>query len=399
MGKLILIVLMILPTSFICRQAQAQSPEIVVDIANDSIDVCGGNKSSLIIVYVQGIAVQDSIFGYDIEIRYNPEKLYLTTEIFSGTLTEQFADHKLTFPEPGIARGWAANFNRPVATQQNNQPLIAVSGEYLGDCNDTAQVFISAISFSHVQDNEVIDIPGVVGSDAVVAGYIADKPERRVQLLSDSNALHLEGIQVSDPVTLQLKNGLGKNIESLEIEISNTNPQQFIIQDIETASDDIEIVESHEETDGKWFVSLTSSSVWSTDLLLRLKIASLANINDTGTVVVRPVQVSTCACVSQLLGSSIELHSTEKIEVDVKEGIGDKRTIVIEQTGNGWYISRSDGAIGSVRIATILGQEVLEMNNIEQSSIYIENNAWSRGLYLLQVSTDQHKKTILIEKL
>lgn len=389
---------MILPAFLLCRQAQAQSPNIIVDMRNDSIDVCDGSKSSLIIVYVQGISIQDSIFGYDIEIRYNPEKLYLSNEIFSGTLTEQFADHKLTFPEPGIARGWAANFSKPIATQQSNQPLIAVGGEYRGDCTDTVQVHISSISFSHVQDNEVVDIAGTVGSEAVVVGYIADKPERRIQIMADSSRVRLQDRTISTPVTLQLRNGIGKNIDSLEVEISVTNPQQFAIQDIKAASSDVEIVESREEGNGLWFVRMVFPEVWSSDSLLRLTIASLANKNDTGTVVVRPVQVSTCACVSQLLGSSIELQSTEKIEVSVEER-RDKQQVFIEQAGNGWHIWKSEGNLGSIRIATILGQEVIEINDIRENSIYIDNSTWSRNLYLIQIGTDQQRKTILIEKL
>jgi hypothetical protein len=398
MLRLTIIVLMFLPAFFLCRQAQAQSPNIIVSVKNDSIDVCGAGKRSLIIVYVQEISVQDSIFGYDIELRYTPDKLYLTDEIFSGTLTEQFADHKLTFPEPGIARGWAANFSRPITTQQKNQPLIAVAGEYRGDCDDTVQVRISAISFSHVQDNDVVDIEGSVENEAVVTGYIADKPERRVQLVSDSSSIHLEDVAVSHPVTLQLKNGIGRNIRSLDIEIAVTNPQQFAIRDIESASSGVEIMESREESNGLWFVQLAVPEIWSTELLMKLKIASLANKNDTGTVVVRPVQVSTCGCVSQLLGSSIELQSTEKIEVGVEE-VHDIPQVFIEQTGNGWYIRKTEGALGSIRIATVLGQQILQMDELTEDSIYIDNSTWSRTLYLIQVGSDQQRKTILIEKL
>lgn len=107
-----------------------QEPQITIGIRNDTVDVCEGQNRSLIIVYVQDIAIPDSILGYNIELQYNPDKLYLTDEIFSGTLTESFNDHKLTFPEAGIASGWAVNTLKVVKTSTANQPLIAMRGRF-----------------------------------------------------------------------------------------------------------------------------------------------------------------------------------------------------------------------------------------------------------------------------
>lgn len=392
--------LTILPAFFICRQAQAQFPEIEVSVQSNPIDVCGASKRSLIIVYVQKISTQDSIFGYDIEIRYNPEKLYLTDEVFSGTLTEQFADHKLTFPEPGIARGWAASFSNPVRTQQDNQPLIAMSGEYLGDCNDTVQIQVSAISFAHVHNNDVLDIEGSVGLEGVVAGYIADKPERRVEIKLQEDSLQLEGIQSSDPVLIRLQNGPGRGIDTLDMEFLVTNPRQFGIHSIQPVSG-VEIIESQEKEEGRLLVKLLLHSTWNTDSLAIMRVESHLNTSDSGTVVVRPVQVSTCACVSGLLGSSIELHSTEKVEVDVAELSENRQKVFVSDTGNEWLVWREKGSLGSVKVVNLLGQEMTEMEYVERTSAIIDNRTWPRGLYLILIQSgrEPNRQTILIEKL
>ncbi len=386
---------MTLPALLICRQAQAQEPEIRVGVRDDSSDVCG-DKRSLIVVYVDTIVLQDSILGYDLEVRYNPEKLYLTDEIFVSTLTEQFDDHKLTFPEPGLARGWGANILRPVTTVQQGQPLIAMSGEFIGNCNDTAHVEVSFISFAHVKNDDVFDVAGVTERKGVAKAIIRDRQDRHVTAVVESTPVELKGLQVSESITISLQNGAGKGMTTATVEIAVDNPEQFTVQNI-TAAPGV-LIEDIQSGEGVWIVQIAMGEDWVLEEALQFHIATTGNKDDSARVAVRPVQVNNCACVTRLLGSGVELRSSKEISVSVADEPEsmDKTPLVI-YTDAGWSI-RCAEPIQFVRLATLLGQN-MKMEYTTGSTVVIDNTQLSRGLYLLQIGTGQKTRTIIVEKL
>lgn len=390
--------LLFLPALFWCRQGNAkQEPQITIGVRSDTVDVCESQQRSLIIVYAKNIAIPDSILGYTIELRYNPDKLYLTDEIFSGTLTESFNDHKLTFPEPGVATGWAVNTLRPVKTSTDNQPLIAMRGRFLGNCTDTVHVVVKDISFVHVQDDNVVDIDGNVEQDGLVVGTIRDKSERHVLLKTDTDIVRFTGIEEAPIITAVLENAGGKGIDTMSMELYSSNAEQFFLSDIESGDEKVKIVEKVLLND-TWFVKVVMEEGWSN--LLTFVVATRHNRTDVGTVVVRPVQVNACACVTQLLESSIELQSVEKIEVRVDEESVEKRDIHIGYTDDGWQVYTGSSVLKSVRVVNAIGQEVVFFDNLQAQTVHIDNASMARGIYMIQVRTGEHNmETITIRKL
>lgn len=387
---------MTLPTLFQCRQAQAQIPEIRVGIRDDSSDVCG-DKRSLIIVYVDEISTQDSILGYDLTVRYNPDKLYLTDEIFVNTLTEQFNDHKLTFPEPGIARGWGANILRPVATVQQGQPLVAMRGEFKGICTDTAHIEVSFISFAHVQDDDVLDILGTAERKGIAKAIISDRQDRYITASIDATPIALEGVDTSGFVKVALRNTVSKGVTTATIEVAIDNPAQFKLQDV-VGAEGIQLLQVWQSSEGTWRVEVAISPEWVSEELFQFRIASLSNQNDSAAVAVRPVQVNECACVTRLLGSGVELRSSKKISVSVGELEENSNEVARVVFADGSWNIQSDQHIQLVRLSTLLGQNIAIYTDVGKF-MTIDNTQLSRGLYLLQIGTGHIVKTIIVEKL
>lgn len=104
------------------------------------VDVCSAERRWLLAVNVGTIRPTDSLVSFDITIGYNKNKLLPTDVLKEGTLSANMGyPPVLNTVVPNEMRISGGNIIKPVA---GDLPLFAVSGEFLGSCNE-----ITALSY------------------------------------------------------------------------------------------------------------------------------------------------------------------------------------------------------------------------------------------------------------
>lgn len=138
------------------------------------IDVCGNEnqKEFVLVMDIGKVNPEDSLFGFNFEINYEPEKVNITDPLYINTLSEYLSDKQITVDSKnGKVRGYAVTMGFiPVYGQK---PLIALLGKWLTPCPDSANFSISYIEFTE-------EFKGVVENykPVMLYGEIIPKPDR-----------------------------------------------------------------------------------------------------------------------------------------------------------------------------------------------------------------------------
>ncbi|MCS7176136.1 MAG: T9SS type A sorting domain-containing protein [Candidatus Kapabacteria bacterium] len=116
--------------------------------------------------------VRDSLMGFNLAIRFNPEKLRFHTMLTAGTLAELMEQRGFSAPH-GEIRAYAFTLSRTVA---GSRPLVAFLGDYQLKCPDTTHVQLQYVEF-----NEEFERRRVVVVDTLpktIEARILDAPTR-----------------------------------------------------------------------------------------------------------------------------------------------------------------------------------------------------------------------------
>ena len=111
---------------------------------SDTIDYCGNGEVILEVVLDQPVYFADSIYGFDFDIEYNPEKFSFYQVLEPGTLYGKVnnADGGLKFANYGIKGLIQVSFSsnqRPIA---GTNVLVRILGKLKKDCADTSYTFL-----------------------------------------------------------------------------------------------------------------------------------------------------------------------------------------------------------------------------------------------------------------
>ncbi len=155
--------------------AYAQQPLTVRLYPAGEVDVCTSPRECVLVVDVGAVAASDSLLGYNLALRYDPEKLLLHTMLTVGTLSEAMPNRDFS-ARYGELRAYAFTLTRPVWGQK---PLVAFLGEFRLECPDTAEVQLLWAEF-----NEEFERQRAVSLDTTpvyVRAVVAQRPERELR--------------------------------------------------------------------------------------------------------------------------------------------------------------------------------------------------------------------------
>jgi hypothetical protein len=131
------------------RAFKAQN-DINLKIENsEQINLCGADRDKRVIItlYIGKILQSDSLFGFNGQLNYNPEKIQFHTALPINTLAEFFEYNRADFNQKGkiifTASQWMSNI--PIS---GDRPLFAFLGNYIGTCPDTSWVNLDFIEFT-----------------------------------------------------------------------------------------------------------------------------------------------------------------------------------------------------------------------------------------------------------
>ncbi|MDW7997303.1 MAG: hypothetical protein RMJ46_06475 [Bacteroidota bacterium] len=140
----------------------------------DTVDVCG-RRECVLTVEAGTVRPQDSLMGFNLAIRFNPEKLVFHTMLTSGTLAEAMDQRGFGAPY-GEIRAYAFTLARIVT---GAKPLVAFLGDYRRECPDTAVLQLLYVEFN--EEFERRKTVAVDTSPVTVVASVADIPDRTLQ--------------------------------------------------------------------------------------------------------------------------------------------------------------------------------------------------------------------------
>lgn len=137
----------------------------------DTVDVCG-RRECVLIVNISAVQPRDSLMGFNLAIRYNPEKLVFHTMLVSGTLAEGMEQRSFSVLY-GEIRAYAFTLTHLIS---GAKPLVAFLGDYRQECPDTTTVQLQYVEFNEEferQNTVVVDTTPVS-----VYARVVDSPSR-----------------------------------------------------------------------------------------------------------------------------------------------------------------------------------------------------------------------------
>ncbi|MBU3678763.1 MAG: hypothetical protein FGM32_04040 [Candidatus Kapabacteria bacterium] len=128
----------VLITSMVVSTVTAQDTLRVQSLR--SVDLCSDKRRWLLAVSLGNIRFADSLESFDITIGFNKSIIRPTDVLKEGTLSAQMSNGPtMNTVVPGEMRIFGFNVARSVS---GNQPLVAVSGDFLGVCTEVGELSV-----------------------------------------------------------------------------------------------------------------------------------------------------------------------------------------------------------------------------------------------------------------
>lgn len=383
-----------------CRQGLAQL-DIEARIEDQSIDICdpGVVVDPLVLIYTSEIFAAQRILGYQVEVSFDPERLRLTTLLNqAGTVTaDLLSESGMQSPESGKVVAFGFNVIGPFLKTDGTRPLIGFAGDFIGDCTGETEVEISYISYAQLDEDEVpIDVLGKVGKSGSFKLTIEDKEERSAELrytgVDTVSFTKTENIQ---DVSFDLVMNANSQVERIAFEILNDNPAQFFIDEVISSAEGVSIEKAEILDEGARIIIDCQIEIDSQeetiDDIFALKIRSINDSNDTGGLVLRPTQVSDCACVTRFLESSVVLKSTKSINTHVDYGFAKdgNNKVSIRENEDAWEIEVHENSSANFAVLTynLLGALIYSAQESHTSMFRISKQNFLPGTYFLAVKS------------
>lgn len=199
------------------------------------IDVCGNNENQKEFVLVMDIGKvnpEDSLFGFNFEINYEPEKVAITDPLYINTLSEYLSDKQVMVDSKnGKVRGYAITMGFiPVYGQK---PLIAFFGKWLQPCPDSASFSVSYIEFTD-------EFKGIVENykPATLYGEVALKPER---IFSTQFAVDSIVNELNFSFDVNLSIPAGSRLKNFELDL-NRNDKNITLDSVYSVTNGVEVL-------------------------------------------------------------------------------------------------------------------------------------------------------------
>lgn len=339
-----------------------------------------------ITVNVGNFVKSDSLFGYELYIKYDRTKLKFDSFLFNGTMTEFFDMRHMDFlseNDTGYVDAWAGTFNRNPIT--GNRHLVAFGGDYIGDCPDSAFVIVDMIDFTDENEDVFSDTVNVfvtanIESDPLnyVEGYFED------QII---DTLKYDSVRT---IKVYADQNIDYNLDSVRIDLL-IETDNFSIQDIKIVSDKIN-EKSITYKDNKANIMLSVDEVLESELLFEVDVKNIYKKEfheSQFTIATEPL--NSCGCIQQGSEYSITLMG----EYDPPVGVYDKTSTEFSYQDDLIKVINSEN-IKKIEIFDITGSRKFSQNYHLQNDIHIQTENFRTGIYFITID---YKNTIENKKI
>ncbi|OGU60658.1 MAG: hypothetical protein A2X64_07995 [Ignavibacteria bacterium GWF2_33_9] len=210
-----------------------------IDVVRD-IDVCDSTAKTRLIfrVNIGRVYYSDSLYGYDLEIRYNPDKIKMINYYTGNTLSEFFEEKSFSFglnqlEDEGIIRGYATTFNFSKPPSAGDSILVAFGAEWLGNCEDTASLEILELNFTDEFKKKLSD----TFDTGIINAYPFENASRFASFTSDKYDVLLKDNETNFNLNFNVKLPANYYADNLLLEF--TDSPFITINDVQVDNENV----------------------------------------------------------------------------------------------------------------------------------------------------------------
>lgn len=368
----------------------SQSNDTVYVKSSYNVDLCDVKDGSnpyegaiQLMIDLGKVDKADSLFGYDFELKYNPDLIKLTAPLYFNTLTEYMDEKNISFiQDSGSALGYGLSMSiyNPVF---GNRKLVAMRGDYLGNCPDTTFVDLNYIEFTEEFSR---NIKGY--KSAKIISYIDYSDERYFNTISSKN-VEIDSIGYED-FELDISTIAEHDVSEFIVIIDK--PQgNFRIDSIQILSDKV-VLNNKKVKESTIELNFTAFDNLDDETLLRAFVYSNENKDDNEKIDIKIELLDNCSCITNINGNEISLKSNFK---DVNSSVND------EFSELKWYYDSINGNINvnttdylkirQVNIYNNMGQIIDRISYNYKKIVTIYTDDLSNGMYVFQIILDNNE--------
>lgn len=150
--KNIALSVMILLVTFMVTGKDIFSENNAKIVVKKSINLCKEDNTRFTFgVNIGEVKTTDSLFGFDIEIKYDPTKVKIINALSGNTLSEIFKEQSFSYGyEENKVKGYATTMEVNIVPPSGNKDLIAFFAEWIGSssCADSSLIEITRLEFT-----------------------------------------------------------------------------------------------------------------------------------------------------------------------------------------------------------------------------------------------------------
>ncbi len=361
------------------------------------VDACAdaNKKQVLITLNIGEVTRQDSLFGFNFEIKYDPSKIRFDFVLWQNTLADEFEiKHSRIDSKDSIIYGTFGHLNPSLAPVAGNKPLLAVIGYWLGNCTDSSEISISYLEYTE-EFQKVND--GF--ENCFVYAKVKDEPNRLLEYSFDIKEIEF----VSDSsIDVKLKINSNGNKLSKAVFALFSDEKFFKVDSVESIHQLFEITPSMVVGGGKGVIGksfiATANNVTFDDEVISFRIKNSYEYGEYfGNVYVENYSVGNCDCITRYKSDTIKLYSNRQKEPDDTTSVIDYfdnyAKVYFVENSKEFVIERDEPSRIEIEIYDIQGKIVFRTEE-ESQFIRINVNYFQNGLYSIRLSENNRFKKV-----
>jgi len=348
----------------------AASAKIKADIiphiySENTINICDSmsKKRVLFFVVIDKINRSDSLYGYNLKIKYDTAKLRIINYVEGNTLSE-FFDKSFSFGLNGMISGYGISHWVIGPPSYGDSLLIGFLAEWLGSCPDSTYLSIEELEFTSEFKRKY---------DSLGGGYVtAVKIPQNKYIECNFNSSNYE-INKDDSIVnvlLTIKIPDYHNTSSLNITFNMLDTLKLMECNIENNRAKIQSIDSNDNT-----LIISELPRGQNDIIISLKLRIIdKDAMKNAILKIANIEEDECSCILNFGGDSIRFHQ-DTLGVD---------EITSNLLINSEFIEIiSSGEINSYEVYDYIGNLITKINMIDKPITKIYLKDYKKGIYFL----------------
>lgn len=359
----------------------AQGLQVALQVEQKA-NICGSDEF-LLLIRSNEVYASDSLYGFTIDIRYNPDEITFNNVIWNNTLGNQTDDKKFDYdtytsqPKAGIFIQAAKSIGSGYL--KGNLPFVILKGKFRSKCTLRSTIYMTDFTALY-EFGTIRDEPNFQLSTDSIA-LKSPNVNNVLTISANTEKIALTNKTNSDTISFVVQSkGIDLHTDSLNyfLQLSDTNNFKIDSCWIDANS---ELSEIHYNADGNITIKYKSANIDNINVTTHARITSkkIATKDTLKSLLYLTIRdLSTCSCVSAITKDSVQLTYYEIISsIDEEpDNLVIETPTLTKYTIQDWLRNSTSNL---VTITSVLGQRYYYTNS--ESLLYIKD--FPAGIYLI----------------